>query len=91
MSDVNHKVDVGLHGWGCPPSGTAGHCTKVYCSREGFLYFNFTFCCCVVRACIPEVCAALSTSSVCGIVSTVSFFSFLVFFCSVLYRMRCCV
>ena len=21
-------MDVGLHGWGCPPPGTAGHCTK---------------------------------------------------------------
>ena len=32
-SDVNHKMDVRLHGWVSTPS-TPGH-TKVHCSREG--------------------------------------------------------
>ena len=27
---------------GCPPPGTASHCTKVHCSRAGLLYFNST-------------------------------------------------
>ena len=26
---------------GCPPSGTAGHCTKVHCSREGLVFQLF--------------------------------------------------
>ena len=42
LINVNHEMDVGLHGWvSTPPPGTAGH-TKV---REGFvfqLYFFFS-------------------------------------------------
>ena len=41
--DVNHEMDcrtawLGVH------SGTLGHCTKIHCSREGFVFQgNFFF------------------------------------------------
>ena len=48
LSDVNHEMDVMDCMVGCPPPGTAGHCTKVHCSREGFistlLYFQSEKC-----------------------------------------------
>ena len=42
LSDVNHEMDVAFAWLGCPPPGTAGHCTKVHCQRlsRGLLYFQ---------------------------------------------------
>ena len=42
LSDVNHEMDVGLHGLGVHHPGTAGH-TKVHCLREGFVFQLYFF------------------------------------------------
>ena len=43
LPDVNHEMDVAFAWLGCPPPGTAGHCTKVHCSREGFVFQLYFF------------------------------------------------
>ena len=43
--DVNHEMDIELHGWGPPPRCTRS-CTKVHCHERWLLYFfNSRFFC----------------------------------------------
>ena len=93
ISDVNHEMDVGLHGWGCPPHGTArSFVPKVHCSQEGFLYFKSTVL--VFRLtlqekvilptffCGPERCTVMSSfQTYFSILYFVAFLCFFFFFC----------